>query len=69
MGLIHAYGPELVLVGGAELARGEAVLGPIRTYVEQNAWHTDRGLPRVEAATLGRHAALLGAAELFSEQG
>ncbi len=69
VGLIHAYGPELVLFGGAVLARGEQVLGPIRTYVEQNAWHTDRGLPRVEAATLGRHAALLGAAELFSEQG
>lgn len=68
VGLIHAYGPELVLFGGGVLAQGEAVLSPIRRYVEQHMWRTSRGLPRLEMAVLGAHAALMGAASLFEEE-
>ena len=67
VGLVHAYGPELVLFGGGVLARGEQVLEPLRTYVHQHMWQTTRGLPRIEAAMLGHRAALLGAASLFPE--
>ncbi len=67
VGLIHAYGPELVLFGGGVLKQGEAVLTPIRDYVERHMWRTSRGLPRIEAARLGAHAALLGVASLFDE--
>lgn len=65
--LIHAYGPELVLFGGAVLARGEQVLTPIRTYAYNHMWRTSRGLPRIEAAALGRQATIFGAATLFPE--
>jgi glucokinase len=30
--LIHAYGPELILFGGAVMRRGEEVLEPIRGF-------------------------------------
>jgi len=66
--LIHAYGPELVLFGGGVMRRGEEVLLPIRSYVEEHMWRTSRGLPRIEAAKLGSRAALFGAASLFHEE-
>lgn len=66
--LVHAYGPELVLFGGGVLHRGEDVLRPIRSYVEAHMWRTSSGLPRIEQAKLGSHAALLGATSLFSEE-
>lgn len=66
--LIHAYGPELVLFGGGVMHRGEEILLPIRSYVEEHMWRTSRGLPRIEAAKLGSRAALLGAASLFEEE-
>ena len=65
--LIHAYGPELVIFGGGAMHRGEEILPPIRSYVEEHMWRTSRGLPRIEAAKLGPRAALLGAASLFRE--
>ncbi len=63
--LIHAYGPELVIFGGGVMHRGEEILSPVRSYVEEHTWRTSRGLPRIEAAKLGSRAALLGAASLF----
>ena len=66
VGLVHAYGPELILFGGGVLQRGETLLSPIRKYVEAHVWRTSRGLPRVERALLGERAALLGGAALFS---
>lgn len=69
VGLIHAYGPELVLFGGGVLRQGEAVLTPIREYVARHMWRTSRGLPRIEAARLGAQAALLGVLSLFEGEG
>jgi glucokinase len=66
--LIHAYGPELILFGGAVMRRGEEVLEPIRRFVATHIWKTTRGLPRIEAATLGSNAALFGAEALFQEE-
>lgn len=65
VGLIHAYGPELVLFGGGVLQRGCRLLEPIRRYVEKHMWRTSRGVPRIESAALGSRAALLGGAALF----
>ncbi|MGI8772120.1 MAG: ROK family protein, partial [Acidobacteriaceae bacterium] len=59
--LIHAYGPELVLFGGAVMRRDAEILEPIRRYVATHMWRTIHGPPRIEAATLGSHAALFGA--------
>ena len=66
--LIHAYGPELVLFGGAVMQRGEEIIVPIREWVSAHFWRTVRGVPRIQAATLGRNAALLGAEALFKRE-
>ena len=65
VGLIHAYGPELVVFGGGVMQRGEALLEPIRAYVAEHTWGTKRGLPGIVAAQLGVRAALLGGGTLF----
>ncbi len=64
--LIHAFDPELVIVGGGVMARGEQILGPIRRHVHQHAW-TPWGKVEVRAAELGCDAGLLGATALFKE--
>lgn len=56
--LIHAYDPEILVIGGGIAASGEAVVGPIRDYVGRHAW-TPWGKVRVAASTLGDDAALL----------
>lgn len=66
--LIHAYGPELILFGGAVMSRGEEVLEPIRHFVTTHMWKTTRGVPRIEPAILGSNAALFGAEALFQEE-
>ncbi len=66
--LVHAYGPQLILFGGGVAQRGEQILHPIRAYVQQHAWQTSRGTTRIAAATLGAHAALIGAEALFLEE-
>ncbi len=68
VGLIHAYGPELVLFGGGVMRQGNLILPRIRAYVESHMWRTTAGLPRIEAAALGRHAALIGGQALFAPQ-
>jgi glucokinase len=66
--LIHAYGPEVILFGGAVMIRGEEVLQPIREFVGRHIWRTTRGIPRVAAATLGSEAALFGAEAMFERK-
>ena len=66
--LIHAYGPEVVVFGGGVSRRGEALLVPIREYVERHMWRTSRGVPRMTLAELGSRAALLGGPTLFSNR-
>ena len=67
VGLIHAYGPELVIFGGGVLQRGDSLLTYIRTYVERHMWRTTRGVPRIVLGELGHHAALLGGPVLFGD--
>lgn len=56
--LIHAYDPEVLVIGGGITASGEALLDPIRRHVERHAW-TPWGRTRIERSTLGDDAALL----------
>lgn len=56
--LIHAYDPEILVFGGGILAAGEAILGPVRSYVERHAW-TPWGTVRVLPSKLGNDAALI----------
>jgi glucokinase len=63
--LIHAYGPEIVVLGGGIMKRSEDILPRIREYVDKHSWKTSRGVARIEAASLGDAAALVGAEALF----
>jgi glucokinase len=65
--LIHAYDPELVVMGGGVMARAEVIVPFIRDHVDKHAWAA-WGKPQVRAAALGEKAALLGAVPLLSEE-
>jgi glucokinase len=66
--LINAYGPELLLFGGGVMQGGEEILEPIRAWVAQHSWKTNRGLTQIRRVGLGGDAALIGAEVLFREQ-
>jgi glucokinase len=64
--LIHAYDPEVVVVGGGVMKAAQELLPRFEEYVERHAW-TPWGRVQVRGAALGDDAALLGAIPLFEE--
>jgi len=66
VGLVHAYDPEMVVIGGGVMKSADIIIPYIESYVHQHAW-TPWGKVRVRAAELGNNAALLGAIPLLSE--
>jgi len=56
--LIHAYSPQVLIFGGAVMAREKVILSGVRPYVERHAWAL--GGVRVEASALGANAAIYG---------
>lgn len=62
--LVHAYDPELLLLGGAVMRRSDDILPRIRAHVEARAWTPGRTIP-VEKAVLGDDAPLYGAIPLL----
>jgi glucokinase len=62
--LIHAYDPEVVVVGGGVMKRAARILPFLQSYVERHAW-TPWGKVKVCCAQLGNDAALLGAVPLL----
>ena len=67
MNLIHAYDPELVILGGGIMASADVILPASANYVTRHA-HTPWGKVRVEASALGDQAALVAAEWLLEEQ-
>ncbi|HXP62601.1 MAG TPA: ROK family protein [Dongiaceae bacterium] len=65
--LVHAYDPELLILGGGIMAAAEVVLPAIREYVARHA-HTPWGKVRVAPSELGDQAALVAAEWLLEEQ-
>jgi glucokinase len=65
--LVHAYDPELLILGGGIMAGAEVVLPAIRAYVARHA-HTPWGKVRVAPSELGDQAALVAAEWLLEEQ-
>jgi glucokinase len=64
--LVHAYDPEMIVVGGGVMKRADVIIPYIESYVHRHAW-TPWGKVQVRAAELGNNAALLGAVPLLSE--
>ncbi len=62
--LIHAYDPEVLIVGGAVAKRAEDFLPTMQAYVKKYAW-TPWGHVQLRRGCLGDQAALLGAIPLL----
>ena len=65
--LVHAYDPEIIVMGGGVMKSGAKILPIIEAHVQKHAW-TPWGKVQVRAAALGDNAALLGAVPLLSEK-
>lgn len=66
VGLIHAYDPEIIVIGGQVMKSADVIIPYIQSYVHKHAW-TPWSKVQVRAAELGNNAALLGAVPLLSE--
>ncbi len=64
--LIHAYDPEVVVLGGGLMRSKDLILPAVSDYVNRHA-HTPWGQVEIRAAELGDDAALLGCAVLVEE--
>lgn len=60
--VIHAYGPEVVVLGGGLMASHRLILPGLAEEVHRRAWTVPRGRVGLRAARLGNRAAALGAA-------
>ena len=65
--LIHAYDPEIVILGGGIMASADVILPAISGHVRRHA-HTPWGKVRVAAGDLGDIAALVAGEWLVQEQ-
>jgi glucokinase len=64
--LIHAYDPELIIVGGGIMASADVILHAMREHVLRHA-HTPWGKVRIAASELGDQAALVAGEWLVGE--
>ncbi len=64
LSLVHAYDPELLILGGGVMRSSFPILSAIQEHLDSYAW-TPWGKVQVRTAVLGSNAALLGALPLF----
>jgi glucokinase len=62
--MIHAYDPEVLIVGGGLMKSADQILPRLQTHIEKYAW-TPWGTVKVRAAELSDSASLIGAIPLF----
>ncbi|HYE23837.1 MAG TPA: ROK family protein [Clostridia bacterium] len=67
VGLIHAYDPEKIIIGGGVMRSADAIIPFIQSYVKEYSW-TPWGDVQIVAAQLGNNAGLLGAVPLLANQ-
>lgn len=61
--LVHAYDPEILIVGGGVTAAGDDLFGPMADYLARYAW-TPWGSVRLRLTECGEDAAVLGLAAI-----
>lgn len=66
-GLVNAFDPEVIVVGGGVAAAGELLLAPAREVVARRALAPARERVRIVPAGLGQEAGMIGAAALALE--
>lgn len=66
VGLVHAYDPEMIVIGGGVMKSAHIIIPHIEAYVHKYAW-TPWGKVQVCAAELGNNAVLMGAVPLLSQ--
>ncbi len=64
--LIHAYDPEVVVIGGGVAQAADQIIPFVQEYVDRHTW-SSWGKAQVRVASLGSSAALLGAVPLIRE--
>jgi ROK family len=64
---VHAYDPEVIVIGGGVMERADIISPYIEAYVQKYAW-TPWGKVQVRRAELANNAALVGAVPLISER-
>lgn len=62
--LIHAYGPQAVIIGGGIMNSSKLILPEVEKIVNKRAWTFPRGKVKILASSLGNKAAAIGAAFL-----
>jgi glucokinase len=67
LSLVHAYDPELIVVGGGVMKNSYPILKRLQTHVQEQAW-TPWGKVQFRTAALGSDAALFGAEPLIEQQ-
>lgn len=67
LSLVHAYDPELLVIGGGIMKSSYPILGAIQEHVDSYAW-TPWGKVAIAPAALGNDAGLLGAVPLLQER-
>lgn len=62
--VIHAYGPDTVVLGGGVLNSAEIILPPLTKLVHQRAWTFPKNKVQIKKSLLGNNAAAIGVAFL-----
>jgi glucokinase len=62
VGIVNAFNPEVVVIGGGASRAGDLLLDPARRVVAERALRPSRETARIVAAALGEEAGLIGAA-------
>ena len=65
--LIHAYDPEVIVIGGGVMESAKIIVPYIQSYVDKYAW-TPWGKVQIRPAQLANNAALIGSVPLIAEQ-
>jgi glucokinase len=61
---VHAYDPDVVILGGGIMHAADQILPPIQEFVDEHAWTCPQRSIPVRSAALGDGAAMVGAAAL-----
>jgi glucokinase len=65
--LVNIFNPQVAVIGGGVIGAGELLLEPARAVVRRRALAPNRDMVRVEAASFGPEAGMIGAALLALE--